>query len=199
MNRASLERSGSGAAPDHDGGAAERGLRGFAVTAVVLVIGFVAACLAKYDVGGVRSRLDAYYALWPQEWSFFVALDTDLLDGYRITPGTSRLHEVYAPERQDPLWGLDRNSYELSAEIREIALRVPDRYWQACDRAYPEDCGATMITTSPYRMRTPVRSPSLCGLVVVSVERVAVPAPGRLPTSPGRAHHLAVVDVACGG
>ncbi|WP_188316969.1 hypothetical protein [Solihabitans fulvus] len=174
-----------------------RSVRGFAVTAVLLTTSFVLACLAERDIGGIRGRLDAYYALWPQQWSFFVELNTDLLAGYRVTPGEARMTPVYATGRPYLLWGLDRESYKLSSEVREIALRVPDRYWRTCDQPDPGDCGETMNTVPAYRMGSPVREPSLCGHLAVAVERVSVPAPQQLPTRPLQAHRLAAVDITC--
>lgn len=176
---------------------ARQSLRGFVATASVLFTTLAISVLAQSDLGGTGRMLGGYPALWPQRWSFFVELDTDLLDGYRVTPGAARMTSVHEPHRNSSLFGLDRGSYQLSSEVREIALRVPDRYWQTCDRTDPTDCGAELNTSLVFGLKPLASEPALCGLLVVDVYRVKVPAPHELPDSSGRAHRFAVVDVAC--
>lgn len=180
-----------------EGDEARRSLRGFVTTAFVLATTLAISVLAQSDLGGLRRKLDAYSALWPQRWSFFVELDTDLLNGYRLTPGAARMTPIHEPRRDDSLFGMDRRSYKLSSEVREIALRVPDRYWQTCDRPDPANCGPALNTSLVFGVKPLAREPELCGLLAVAVYRVEVPAPRELPGPSGQAHRFAMVDVTC--
>lgn len=182
-----------------EGDVVKRGLRGFAVTATVLMTSLAISGLAHSGGDGARLKLDGYSALWPQRWSFFVGLDAGLLNGYRFTPGDARMTPVDVFEQRPSMWGLDRGSYKVTSEVREIASRVPDHYWQSCARPDPADCGSVLDTALAFELKPFAREPELCGLLAVTVYRVDVPTTRELPKPSDQDHRFAVVNVACPG
>lgn len=180
-----------------EAGEVTRGVRGFALTAMVLVTSFMITWLAQLDVVGLRDRLSGYLALWPQEWSFFVDLEDDVLVGYQVEPGSPRLSP--RTERQywtTWSWGLNRIGYAESAELRAVARRVPDQYWYACDEPDLADCGNLRDDARTHRMNRP-RGSALCGQVAIAVERTSAFPDRRLPEKPRQLYRIAFVDLEC--
>ncbi len=113
--------------------------RGFAFTA-----SFLSVCLAVVLVAQAflpRSWVierDTSETLWPQGWSFFTG-DTlnSAIQTYRIG---NREPLTFAPVEQHKassahLWGLNRTGEEQTIEINDLIRKIPDAYWQLCDRA----------------------------------------------------------------
>jgi len=178
---------------------AKRGLHGFVLTATVLLMTFVMAWLAESDVAGMRGRLEGYLTLWPQHWRFFVDLDRDLVVGYRATPGSPRLSPL--TERQEWgswSWGLSRKGYAESVELREVARRIPDRYWHSCAEPGPADCGVVREAAEPYRTRNRRQEPVLCGPAAITIERLPPLEPRQVPAQPRQVYRIAFVELECG-
>lgn len=186
--------------PDSHGGDAERAVRGFSLTAAVLVGSFVVACMAQFDVGvvpdGVRARLGAYRVVWPQDWVFFVGnLDGDAVVAYRSKPDgrLARLHEREAWD--DRLGGLDRSADNLSFEAWQIARQVPERFWMSC----PVRCERMPGLGATFQLRTGSLHPQLCGELVIAIEHTQPSDVERLPDGTWAAYRVADVDVLCTG
>jgi hypothetical protein len=177
--------------------AAGKALHGFIVVLVLLATNLAASWSAEWDLGGLRNRLQSWYVLWPQQWSFFVDLDINILEGYRPLPGRALMPSLTSPDLSSTWWGLDRTTYAVGSEIREIALKVPDMYWQSCDLEEVELCGTSLNEALAFPLAAPVRKPYLCGRLVVVVKKLDAPPPRHL--SVHRAKRLALIDVTCPG
>jgi len=176
---------------------ATSGSRGFALTATILVTSFMITCVAQLNVGGLRDRLDGYLALWPQDWSFFVDLEDDVLVGYQVDPGSSRLSPRTERQYWDTWsWGLDRVGYAEAVELREVARRVPDQYWYACDEPDLADCGRLRDRALTYRTDMPHGS-ALCGQLAIAVEHTSALPDRRLPEKPRQLYRIAFADLEC--
>lgn len=162
------------------------------------LVGFVLAWVAQLDVGGLGGRLAAYRVLWPQNWSFFTHLNEDEIVAYRVSRSTLRLEPL--SERQtwaEHGWGLSRIGDAQALEVREVARRIPDRYWQICTRDVAVDCVDEMDETLLYQAERRVSSGRLCGPLAIAVERADLPAPRQLAETPRRLHRVALVDLRC--
>ena len=181
----------------------ERGLRGFLVTAIVLVFSFAVSCLAQFGggpvFGGMRARLGAYQVVWPQEWVFFTGdLDKDTVVAYR-TGVDGHLDRRF----ERPVWdgqrgGLDRGLDVASSEAWDIARRVPDRYWQSCGNTPEVPCERVPDRTPVFRLNALSRESRLCGALVLALEHVTPSGSGRLPDGPWMPYRVAAVEVRCG-
>jgi hypothetical protein len=163
--------------------------RGFVFAAVVLLAGFALAWLAQSGIPG----LGGFATVWPQRWTFFTGLDRTSVVAYR---------QAEAREPLSPLEELGPNNLDRSAEVRfaemkQIALKVPDAHWQACARQYPADCGLDLDADNVLRMKNESPGSHLCGRIALAVERTEQPPPGALPISPTRARRVALVDLEC--
>jgi hypothetical protein len=162
------------------------------------LMGFVLAWFAQLDVGGLGGPLTAYRVLWPQNWSFFTHLNEDQIVAYRVLPGTPRLRSL--TDRQtwvEHQGGLNRIGHAQALEVREIARRIPDRYWQVCERDSTADCENDLDESLLYRVERRVSASKLCGSMAIAVERAVLPAPRRLPETPRRLYRIALVDLRC--
>ncbi|MBE1574362.1 hypothetical protein ACFORH_35130 [Amycolatopsis roodepoortensis] len=181
----------------------EQGFRGFVLTSLVLGLGFVLACLAQADLfgisGGLRDRLDAYRVLWPQEWVFFIGLDKSSVVPYRAGHDGRlvRLHEreVWG----ERLGGLNREHDVYTTEARQIADRIPDRYWQECGQGGEMRCEKVPDPALLYRTENPLKSPTLCGRAVLAIERASSSEAGSRRDGPWAAYRVASVDLRCSG
>lgn len=181
----------------------EHGFRGFVITSVVLGFGFLFACLAQFDVlgtsNGIRDRLDAYRVLWPQEWVFFIGLDKDSVVAYRTGADDRlvRLRERHVWDRQ--LGGFNREYDVYTSEVRQIARRIPDRYWQECGPGAEVRCEKVPDPALVYRTENPLEQPRLCGSAVIAIERASPSETGPGAGGPWAAYRVASVDLRCGG
>jgi hypothetical protein len=177
----------------------DSGEHAFWFTAAALLVSFVVAFLAGVELetmpAELKRRLAAQVVLWPQEWSFFTSLDHDLLVAYRIERDVQGA--VLLRERGVPNTWPGRARDEHVSEIRQIAFRIPERYWQYCEPLPARECEQTLDVGLLYRMRNPSVHPQLCGLVAITVERVPPPEPHRLPPGPRFVHRVAIADVRC--
>jgi Sporulation delaying protein SdpA len=172
---------------------------GFAVTATLLFTSVVMSCLAQFGAGRMsvelQNRLGTYRVLWPQKWPFFTDLDEDVLVAYRVAFDSNRL--TGPGDAEFP--GVGRAGDARMNEVRRLALRIPDRYWQACGEMGLDECRIQTARSVSYRVANPSGHPQLCGTFAITVERVARPGPNRLPAGPWHVHRIAVVDVRCTG
>ncbi|MCC8251526.1 hypothetical protein [Saccharothrix luteola] len=156
-----------------------RALRGFHLTAAMVVTGLVLSALAQLPGA---NPLRSYRVVWPQHWPFFTELSQDVLVAYNVPDLTPLV-----PRR--PWDGLRREGSVVVAETRRVALRVPDAYWQACGEATAAMCGEEVARSSVFTLDGSTITSRLCGRVAVAVERSV---PKR------HVHRIAVVEVECG-
>ncbi|MEV5716999.1 hypothetical protein AB0L41_24160 [Amycolatopsis mediterranei] len=181
----------------------ERGLRGFLLTATVLVFSFAVSCFVQFGGGpvfdGMRARFGAYQVVWPQEWVFFTGnLDKDTVVVYRAGPD-GRLGRRFEREVwDDQRGGLDRARTGDSSAAVDIARRIPDRYWQSCGKTVEARCEQLPDPVLVFRMNALSRQPRLCGALVLALEHVTPSGSGRLPDGPWVPYRVAAVDVRCG-
>ncbi|MET8760878.1 hypothetical protein [Lentzea sp. NPDC004782] len=160
------------------------GARTFVTTATALGVTFLLAFIAHYGPGGLRARLDAHLAFWPQKWVFFTELDRDVVTGYRVADGTGDLTAF------DDSWyaGFSRTSHARAQEMRLLARQVPDEYWQVCAGVVGTRCTEPLDNSRAFQVTNHARRTQLCGRVAIAVER---------PSHPERADLIAFVDLVC--
>ncbi|MGW4063509.1 hypothetical protein ACWEGE_34840 [Amycolatopsis sp. NPDC004747] len=186
-----------------EGGETERGLRGFLLTAVVLVFSFAVSCFVQFGGGPVfgdlRARLGAYQVVWPQEWVFFTGnLDKDTVVAYQAGAdghlGRRFERQVWDGQRG----GLDRGIDVATSEAWDIARRIPDRYWQSCGNTPEARCERLPDPALVFPLKALSAQPRLCGALVLALEHVVPSGAGRLPDGPWLPRRAAAVNVRCG-
>lgn len=161
-----------------------RSSRAFVTTATALAAAFLIALVAQYGPGGLRAKLDAHLAFWPQQWSFFTGLDRDVVTGYHVLDETGRLSAF------DDGWyeGFTRTSHARTQDIRQMARRVPDEYWQLCAGIIEARCTEAVDNRLVFLVVNRARRTELCGRIALAVER---------PNRPEHADRIAFVDMIC--
>ncbi|MEU5692847.1 hypothetical protein [Actinosynnema sp. NPDC020468] len=174
--------------------------RGFLVTVALLLTSLIVACLAHARFvlpDGALRRLDAYEVLWPQGWAFFTPAEQDVLVAYRrLSDG--RLD----PVRERRLWddrlgGLRRLDDSYEKELRALAVRIPERYWQRCGDVGYRACGFALDAGLTFHTENRAGGALLCAPVALSVERVTRDGERRLSVPPRHVHRIALVVPRC--
>ena len=179
------EADETGRTPVHSDGS-----RGFALTAsllsAALVLCAIPQLLPRVTPGRLRSQGAAFAVLWPQNWDFFAnAASTEVTVAYRVSPGGAGLSAVPAHQMSEgDLWGLSRSGTTQVIETQYLADLVPPPRWIRCGPDTGPDCVAAAVATAPLPLRNTFQTATLCGRVVLVVERPVLATPGGATGTP---------------
>lgn len=177
--------------------------QGFTFTAIALAVLFVATTVTQLPEQVIGSRLagqrEAYRALWPQSWAFFShADDKEFVVVYRGDDARRLVRITQPTASAKHLWGLDRGAYGELLETIVISQSVPADRWRVCDADEIAGCADVVAAAPRFPIALPLRTPSLCGDIVLAIER---PQPWhstqKVPESGRRLQRLAAVTVTC--
>lgn len=179
--------------------------RGFTFTVTVLLASLVTAYLAHLAAPSapawLRGRLDSYSTLWPQGWSFFTGLGTnDVVVAYRVGPSDTLA--VPADERDQwsfQRWGFDRSGDTSAVELGQLAITIPQQYWQGCAASDPGKCRVQRASGHYLTIANRSSNPGLCGLIAIAVEHPAELSSGTPPRKPATIYRVALVNLTCPG
>ncbi|WP_121005701.1 hypothetical protein [Saccharothrix australiensis] len=134
--------------------------------------------------------------MWPQEWSFFVDLDRNVLEAHSVNPDGTLRPVSGRQGWADNAWGFDRRVDAEASEVRTLVRGVPRQHWRPCARPDAAECVEEPGSRWSYRLENTSRAPTVCGKVLLVAERTAVPPPNSIPAPPA-ARWTVVVDAVC--
>jgi hypothetical protein len=143
-----------------------------------------------------RGALAPLGVLWPQHWSYFADEgDREMWIPYRIGDGLTSLAIRHGSGETGG--GLGRESHTQLAETAYLVRQVSEGQWYRCAGLALTDCGRVAMAAAPVTVDNPVTLPTICGDVLLSVER---PARGRSLGEAALVPEMVVVTVVrCGG
>ena len=160
----------------------------------MLAVTLAAQLPAVPGTGWLRGQRATARAVWPQAWAFFAnAGRAPLLVAYRAGPG-GRLTPATLPGLdRTHLWGLSRVGESETVESRQLAQLIPAREWWSCGAGDPRQC---LRAAGGYPVTNRSRRPTLCGLVLFTLEQPVNRPPGGYASGRTVAM-MALAELAC--